>query len=160
MTGGTQTAIVLRYCAYTCFALAVIFLILTITLFFRMRIRNIIYELSGKAKTESTQKMKEGYAVTGTLRNSGEVGIPTENHTKDNDQSQGLINTDQLNGKKRSTSQKLRKQPNQPAPSGADETSVLRNPNMGASPQSAAGMGGNFVIKKDVMLIHTEERIS
>ena len=88
---GMETAEVLRDASYISFGLAALFFILTILLFFRYKIRSLIYELSGKARQASTEKMKADYAFSGTLRQttvpSGEVR---------QQQMQGLFNTDQL----------------------------------------------------------------
>lgn len=125
---------VLNYASYICYAISVVFLILAIILFYKLEIKNVIYELSGKAKVASTQKMNESYAVTGSLRNSsGLTGsfdksgvlsgeVPTSTRTS------GKIRPEVGNGKKTGQTGKTR-------------------------------MGSAFTITKDVMIVHTDERI-
>lgn len=133
----------LRLGAYVCFALALLFLIATIVLFFRLNIRDVLYELSGRAKSESIQKMKADYAVTGSLSS-------TSKHlsSEADDQSRGLINTGQLpagkSGLKKTKSVQLKP--------GPDETTALRG--------RTTGSGISFVVTKDIAVVHTEERLS
>lgn len=139
-----EAAETLRYASYISFGLAALFFVLTILLFFRYKIRSLIYELSGKARLESTKKMKADYAFSGTLRQttvpSGEVR---------QQQMQGLFNTDQL-------------MPASAEPdASAAETGVMR-PKM--KPGSSGKIGRKakpaFSITKSMIEIHTDESIS
>ena len=130
----------IEYIAYACFALAGIFLALSIYLFFFLKIKQTIYELSGKAKTDTTRSMVEGYAQTGSLRHSGLTD--TLATSAEIDISNSLMFTDGLSGG-RKTSQKI--------------SQSQRTASGGASSKPASG---GLKLVKDVIVIHTDERIN
>ena len=141
---GMETAEVLRDASYISFGLAALFFILTILLFFRYKIRSLIYELSGKARQASTEKMKADYAFSGTLR---QTAVPSGEVRQK--QMQGLFNTYQL----------VTAQPEADAASA--ETGVMRPK---AKPGSSGRIGRKpkqtFSITKSMIEIHTDESIS
>lgn len=141
---GMETAEMLKYASYISFGLAALFLVLTILLFFRYKIRSLVYELSGKARQAATEKMKADYAFSGTLR---QATVPSGEVRRQ--QMQGLFNTDQL----------TMAQPEADAASA--ETGVMRpkaktasSGRIGRKPKQA------FSITKSMIEIHTDESIS
>ena len=127
----------IAYIAYGFLGLAGIFLALSIYLFFFLKIKQTIYELSGKAKTDITKSMVEGYAQTGSLRRSGLTD--TLATSAEIDINNSLMFTDGLMSSK--TSQKI-------SHSGK------------ASSKLSFPTGGGLKMTKDVVVIHTEERIN
>lgn len=125
---------VLNYASYICYAISGVFLILAIILFFKLEIKKVIYELSGKAKVASTQKMNESYAVTGSLRTS--TGL-----TSSFDKSEALSGEVPV----------------------ATRTSGKIRPEAGSGKKTGqtgkTKTGSAFRITKDVMIVHTNERI-
>ena len=58
-----------------CIVLTIAFFIASIVLFFLFNIREVAYELSGRAKRDETKKMQDNYSFTGSLRkNSDRLG--------------------------------------------------------------------------------------
>lgn len=138
---GMEMAETLKNASYISLGLSVLFLLLTVLLFFRYKIRNVIRELSGKERLESTRKMKEGYAFSGTLRQTTVSSGEIYEH-----QIQGLLNTDQLVS-------------SPPVPSsGTAETGVMRQ-----KTKTSSGRIGKkaktFTVTKNMIEIHTDESI-
>ena len=123
---------ILLYASYICYAVAAVLLILAIVMFFKMKIKNVIYELSGKAKVASTQRMTDSYAVTGSLRTSTSLSDSLEKSGAISD-SLSKASTGSL----KSSSGNIRK----------------------AGQGGKAKSGNTFKITKDVMIVHTNERI-
>ena len=63
---------ILRNASYICYAVSGIFFVIAVVLFFTMRIKEVLYELSGKAKVATTQRMNDSYLTTGSLRTSSD----------------------------------------------------------------------------------------
>ncbi|MCH5198318.1 MAG: hypothetical protein J1E34_05370 [Oscillospiraceae bacterium] len=146
----------LRYGSYACLIIAVILLILAIVFFFRYRIKDVIYELSGKAKTDLTSKMSTEYQNTGSLRSSDPRTSGSLARSEEINQS--LIMTDRLSGKSKAQNKAASGKPN--------ETMAIKNAGTGqlrkvSKKAEAAGVGNSsgFRIIKDVMVIHTTETV-
>lgn len=123
----------LRISGYTCFILAAIMLVISVVLFFRFRIKDVIYELSGKARTDLTSKMISGYNVTGTLRRQDS---PTSGSIKSNSPASGQISKITA-----------------PTTSGIKARKVSKK-----SGNASSQLGFNII--KEIALVHTNERIS
>lgn len=151
----TDTADILQFCSYTCLVLAGLMLIISVILFFKFKIRDTIYELSGKARVSSTQKMQSSYTVTGSLRSGSITGSgalnSSETGSRSDDLSSSLIMTDTLMGKTQKT-----------IPSGGKQSSRKRSEtgNIKKSSQLGSSKQSYYQLTKDVIVIHTDERIA
>ena len=142
-------------------ALTVIFLFLSVVTFFYFHIIDIYLDLSGKAKREAIKKKQDDYSVTGTLRqsdrNSGSSSGPLSGSLsgsissglskgtggfKKADNSSGMFMTEHLSSRELAVSQTGAAKP-------------YENKGQGTTyPGSQA-----FVISKEIIVIHTNERI-
>lgn len=134
-----------------CSALSVTFVIVSVILLFALRIRDVFYELSGKARAEATKKMQENYAVTGSLRQGDGPAATSETSGKLASNSSGLYLTSGL-----SVSAEK---------GGTDGTTVLDRKQTGlkrdeSRKESPGGQNNLFNVNKEVILVHTEEKIS
>lgn len=141
---------VLRGISYTCYALSAISLVTAVVLFFKLKIRETYYELSGKAKKESMRKMSDAYALTGSLRASAQEADRSAT-AKEKDINNSLMMT----GPMKATGESVRRveAPGKGAAEGGKKRSgKLRSGLIGGGQKK-------FRITKDVIVIHTEERI-
>lgn len=138
MTNPSLTPDILRYASYICYAVAAILFITAIITFFTMKIKDVIYELSGKAKIASTQRMNDSYAVTGSLRISSTLtgSFETSGQISDNI-SKPTTSGLKTSGKIKQESGNIRK---------VNQTGKMKN-------------GSAFKITKDIVVVHTNERI-
>ena len=124
---------ILRSASYICYAISGIFFVLAVVLFFTMRIKEVLYELSGKAKVATTQRMNDSFLTTGSLRTSANLtGSLSGNISKP---TSANLNT---TGKTKPDSGNIRKTGN---------TGKMKGSNA-------------FRITKDIVIVHTNERIS
>ena len=150
---GNQNMLSILNNAYViCLVLAISFLVLSVVLFFILHIRDVANELSGKARKAATRKMEENYSVTGSLRqteSSPEIKGLSE---KLSYTSGGLFLTGNL---KKQTDNKdstdnftttLNKKP--------PSTKLKDN-----SSEKSKSSNNVFKITKDVVIIHTQEKI-
>ncbi len=137
-----------------CIGLAVLFLVLTVVLFFRFNIRGTIANRSGRARKKTIEQMREANERTGRLKYAGKVAMGEYTPM-----SLGDGKTDETQGSR----------DGRPA---MEETMPLEPPQAAGSPKgslpgspkgSLSGRkkkkpyAGKFVITKEVLLIHTDE---
>ena len=154
----SESVEILLFGSYACFAFALIFLIVSVILFFKFKIRDAVYELSGKARTASTQKMQSGYSQTGSLRSSGLTGsgaLASSEPSESDDLNGSLIMTDRLKNRTQKTN----------ATNTRQEQKSKRSGSIGAQRSSgqstkAKSNSGSFKLTKDILVIHTDERIT
>lgn len=141
---------VLRGISYTCYVLSVISLVTAVVLFFKLNVREAYYEFSGKARKDSMKKMSDAYALTGTLRpNAQEAAQQATPREKD------LNDSLMMTGPMKAPGENIRRVE---APGkGAAEGGRKR----GGKTRSGLIGGGQkkFRVTKEVIVIHTEERI-
>ena len=135
----TNTIEILRYGGYVFAAFAVLLFILAIVLFFTLKIKDVFYELSGKGRVKMTEKMTAGYEVTGTLRSSEINSGQLEKSGKTG--GSGDLGTSRKTGNIQQTGQITHAR------------KVSRN-----KPKSS-GLAPGFNIEKEVVVVHTNERI-
>lgn len=124
----------LRYSGYVFAVFAVLLFILAVFLFFKLKIRVVFYELSGKGRSKMTEKMAESYAVTGTLRS-------TEIHTGQTGKTDG---TGELsNGRT----------------TGGTQTGQISHARKVSKNKSKSSSLAGFSIEKELIVVHTNERI-
>ena len=148
---------ILQACCYICIALAVIFLGITIALFFVYKIKDLIFEISGKAKAQTTSQMSQSYDQTGSLRET-KSDTPTAKSGK-NQKKKGAA--------KQAPAQKSPvAAPQQQAASAAasDETNrfgdtelISNGPAIRKVSSQAPSVA--FTITKDVLVVNTTERV-
>lgn len=154
----SESVEIFNYLSLICLAFSLVFIVVSVILFFKFKIRDAIYELSGKARVASTQKMQSGYSVTGSLRSSGLTGsgaLSSSETSKSDDLNGSLMMTDRLKSKTQKTSpantrqeQKSRRSGAINAPKGAGQTAKSKN-----------SAYGGFKLTKDIIVVHTDERI-
>lgn len=167
-----------------CLCLAVIFAIVSIILFFQLRIREVFDFLTGRAQKRTVKQMEEENAKTGKLRQNFYSDLKSSDLYPD---TSGRISagksvsiTEPINSKTdptEKTVQSARISPNQERNettllnSGSEETTllssgsgetVLLTPDMEAAihkETEAKSSIGTFIIIKEQMEIHTQEHI-
>ena len=120
-----STIELLRYSGYVFAVFAVLLFILAVFLFFKLKIRVVFYELSGKGRSKMTEKMAESYAVTGTLRS-----------------------TDVSTG-----------QTGQTGKTGGTQTGQISHARKVSKNKSKSANLAGFSIEKELIVVHTNERI-
>lgn len=149
----TDIVEIFQFGSYASLALSVILIIVSVILFFKFKIRDAIYELSGKARVTSTKKMQSSYCVTGSLRSGSVTGSGSLNSSetsKSDDLNRSLMMTDTLRGKTQSGGrQDLKKHGN--------TANVKKSSQLTGSKKLEHGI---YKLTKDVVVIHTEERIT
>lgn len=139
-----MTADILRAISNSCLVFAAIFLVLSVILFFRLKIRDTIYDLTGRKRASEMKKMQSTYALTGSLLSSNEISSGCEK-----EQQQGLFNTDQM----LNTADPVVLQASVPA----SETGVMKQETSRRVRKKSSA--GRMKITKQVILIHTDEKI-
>ncbi|MBQ6019669.1 MAG: hypothetical protein IJL26_05745 [Clostridia bacterium] len=124
-----------RFGSYVAAAVAGILLILAVVLFFKMKILDVIRELSGKSRADLTAKMTSSYGVTGSLRRSASSAAA---ESANSPETRAETKTGQI-GK-------------------TGQISHARKVNKTPKPKTGQP-GARFEITKDVAVIHTSERI-
>lgn len=155
----TDSVEILHFGSYACLAFAIILIAVSVILFFKFKIRDAIYELSGKARIASTQRMQSGYSVTGSLRSSSFTGsgsLPSSETSKSDDLNGSLMMTDRLKSKTQKTNPPNTRQDSKSKRSGAinvqkGSSQPARSKNLGHS---------GFKLTKDIIVVHTDERIT
>ncbi len=137
----------LKYGSIACYIFAGLFLILAIALFFLFKIPDVINEISGKAKNLSTEKMVSGYKETGSLRTDV---IGTASKAPPDDKKNGRAGP-KKNGKPKTEQTKPARQTTALKTEGPSIRKVTAEQN------KTAGRG--FIVTKDVIVLHTDERI-
>ena len=140
-----------------CLVLAITFLVVAIVLYFALHIRDVAYELSGKARADVTKKMQENYAVTGSLRQSDCPGMTAETASGKIERGSGGLF---LTGRLPEVGERQEK-PKQEAQGttalGRRDAPVKKEP---PASEKLRTRNPNFKVNKELILIHTEERIS
>ncbi len=130
----SSTALLLRVFTivfYAALVLAIVFLVLTVLLFFLLKIRDVRAELSGKTRDRVIQAMGQQQTAPGAPVGSGLSGsLPTS----------GMMLTDQL-----------------PVSSSSRRTTAAMSA-AGSQGLRKTGTTG-FTIQKEILLIHTQESI-
>lgn len=137
---GDSTIELLRYSGYAFAVFAVLLFILAVVLFFKFRIREVFYELSGKGKIKMTEKMTASYEMTGTLRK-------TDTHTGATEKTGKTGGTGELSGSLHTGSIQR-----------TGQISHARKVSKSGKTRSA-GLAPGFVIEKELVVVHTNERI-
>ena len=155
----SESVEVLLFASYTCLAFTLIFLIMSVILFFKFKIRDAVYELSGKAKNVSTQKMQSGYSTTGSLRSSGLTNsgaIASSGPSTSDDLNGSLIMTDRL----KSAAQKSAAPNTRQEQKGKRSGTISTQKNSGQTAKAKNNAYVSFKLTKDILVIHTDERIT
>ena len=125
--------------------LAVAFFAVAVVLFFLLHILNEIYYLSGRTRKTEMARAEENYALTGSLL-TGELQKPNGKEKK---------------AEKPRRSAPVVEPPHQPEPEGTAPLQEHTTGKTGAHRKSGGLRGEKgFVLRKNIMVIHTEERIS
>lgn len=132
-----STIELLRYGGYVFAVFAGLLFILAVFLFFKLKIRSVFYELSGKGRSKMTEKMAESYAVTGTLRSS-------DVSTGQTGQTGKTGGTGEL-GSSRTT--------------GGTQTGQISHVRKVSKNKSKSANLAGFTIEKELIVVHTNERI-
>lgn len=135
-----STIELLRYGGYVFAVFAGLLFILAVFLFFKLKIRSVFYELSGKGRSKMTEKMAESYAVTGTLRSS-DVSTGQTGQTGQTGKTGG---TGDL-GSSRTT--------------GGTQTGQINHVRKVSRNKSKSANLAGFSIEKELIVVHTNERI-
>lgn len=145
---------VLKGISYTCYALSVLSLVTAVVLFFKLKIRETYYELSGKAQKDIMKRMTETYAATGSLR--ANTSEPTSAEmARERSINESLMMT----GPMKQSGQKIRKVEKAPRVGGENGKKRSGKLHTGLTGATRGAGAKNFRITKDVIVIHTEERI-
>ncbi|MBQ8982081.1 MAG: hypothetical protein IJ079_00710 [Lachnospiraceae bacterium] len=164
-----------------CLVLAIVFLILSIALFFLFDIRNVIAVLSGQAEKKAIKKMQEETAYTGQLARrapnkmarsmvsqsgSLNVPVPSGNHVIDPSMDHATIKTEALAEPEMYISKNdtmvLNNESMATSVLTADSTTVLSQdmlPQKPEKPKIDVSIVG-FVLERQILMTHTDEKIT
>ena len=127
--------------SYVATAVAGLLLVLAVVLFFTMKIPEVINDLSGKARSSQTAKMISSYEQTGSLRSGASPvsGSTANSDSKANSgKTKATVKTEQIGR--------------------TGQISHARKVSKTPKPKSGP-TGFRFEITKDIVVVHTSERI-
>ena len=133
-----STIELLRYGGYVFAVFSGLLFILAVFFFFKLKIRSVFYELSGKGRSKMTEKMAESYAVTGTLRS-------TDISTGQTGQTGKTGGTSELGSARNTT--------------GGTQTGQISHARKVSRNKSKSANLAGFSIEKELIVVHTNERI-
>lgn len=141
-----------------CLTLAVLFLVITIVLFFLFGIRNVIVELSGKERRQAIEQMASGQPVVKSrigIGNSGRIGTGSSGKIRSGPTTSGRLGKN----KQRDTDLLLTSRIPKVQQAAQPQPAAQPAPRAQRAPAGTMPLSNEFTVTRDIVVVHTQETI-